>query len=61
MMTDTQPKKKSKALAKIKEAWDENPVGIVIIAAGLLTASAKFIDSVASYQSKRAYASRTRR
>lgn len=52
--------KKTKAFDKIKEAWDQNPMGVAIVAAAVFTAAAKFIDSVGSYQSKRAYAEEAR-
>lgn len=52
----TTPFKKPKAIDKIKQAWNENPIGVAIVAAGLLTAAAKFVDAVGGYQSKRAYA-----
>lgn len=48
--------KKPKAIDKIKQAWNENPIGVAIVAAGVMTAAAKLIDSIGSYQSKRAYA-----
>jgi hypothetical protein len=45
----------STAKQKIKEAWNENPLGVAIIVTGLLGATAKLIDAVGSIQSKRAY------
>jgi hypothetical protein len=53
--------RKPKALDKIKEAWDENPLGVAIVAAGLLTAAGKLIDSISGIQSRRAYARQGRR
>jgi hypothetical protein len=50
--------KNPKALDKIKDAWNENPMGVAIVAAGVLTATAKFIDSISGIQSKRAYSRR---
>lgn len=52
--------KKTKAFDKIKEAWDQNPMGVAIVVAAVFTAAAKLIDSVGSYQSKRAYAEEAR-
>lgn len=46
---------------KIKQAWDENPIQVMLVAAGLLTGVAKFIDAISGIQSKRAYARRSRR
>lgn len=54
-----QPKLQSgwrRGLAKIEKAWEENPMGVAIVAAAVMTAGAKLIDSIGSYQSKRAYA-----
>lgn len=45
----------SNAKEKIKEAWNENPIGVAIVVAGLFTATARLIDAVAGIQSKRAY------
>ena len=45
----------SGAAQKIKEAWNENPIGVAIVVAGLFTATAKLVDAVAGIQSKRAY------
>ena len=50
--------KKPKAWDKIKEAWDENPMLVAVIATGAVTAFSKLIDAVAGIQSKRAYAKR---
>jgi hypothetical protein len=41
---------------KIKQAWNENPIGVAIVAGGVLTAVSKTIDAIAGFQSKRAYA-----
>lgn len=51
----TPKSKKSKAMEKLKEAWNENPIGTCIVAAAVMTAAAKLIDSIGSYQSKKAY------
>lgn len=48
-------KKRNKGLEKLKEAWNENPIGVCIVAAAVMTAAGKLIDSIGSYQSKRAY------
>jgi hypothetical protein len=41
---------------KLKEAWNENPIGVAIVAGAVLTATSKLIDAVSGIQSKRAYA-----
>jgi hypothetical protein len=43
-------------LAKVEAMWAENPMGVAIVAAGVMTAGAKLIDSIGSYKSKKAYA-----
>ena len=50
--------KKPKAWGKIKEAWDENPMLVVVIGTGAVTALGKLIDAAAGIQSRRAYAKR---
>lgn len=50
--------KKPKAWDKIKEAWDENPMLVIVIGTGAVTALGKLIDAAAGIQSKRAYAKR---
>lgn len=50
--------KKPKAWDKIKEAWDENPMLVVVIGTGAVTALGKLIDAAAGIQSRRAYAKR---
>lgn len=45
-----------RGLAKVEKAWGENPMGVAIVGAAVMTAAAKLIDSIGSYQSKRAYA-----
>lgn len=50
--------KKPKAWGKIKEAWDENPMLVVVIFTGAAHATAKVIDAVSGISSKRAYAKR---
>jgi inosine-uridine nucleoside N-ribohydrolase len=54
------PPQKPKAIDKLKQAWNENPIGVAIVAAGVMTATAKLLDSIGSYQSKRAYAEEAR-
>lgn len=50
-----------RGLKKLERVWEENPMGVAIVAAGVMTAAAKLIDSIGSYQSKRAYAEEARR
>jgi hypothetical protein len=50
--------KKPNAWGKIKQAWDENPMLVVVIGTGAVTALGKLIDAAAGVQSKRAYAKR---
>jgi hypothetical protein len=52
------PPQKPKAMDKIKQAWNENPVGVAVVVGGLITAAAKFIDAVGGYRSKKAYSRR---
>lgn len=47
---------KPKAADKIREAWNENPMGVAIVVAGVFTALAKLIDSVSGVRSRNAYA-----
>lgn len=56
----TGPYYKPTAMDKIKQAWNENPIGVAIVATGVCTALAKLIDSVSGIQSRRAYARRGR-
>lgn len=44
------------AQEKLKQAWNENPLGVAIVVATVLTAAGKLIDSVSSIQGRRAYA-----
>jgi hypothetical protein len=61
-MTENETKKNpiskgiNEAVGRLKEAWDENPIGVLLAGAAFFTGAAKFIDSFGSYQSKRAYA-----
>lgn len=57
---NTKPKKFNRGIEKLKEAWNENPIGVCLVAAAVMTAAGKLIDSVSSYQSKRAYAEEAR-
>lgn len=50
--------KKPKAWAKIKEAWDDNPILVVGVGTAAVGALAKLIEAAGSIQSKRAYAKR---
>lgn len=45
---------------KIKQAWNENPLGVAIVVGGLLTATARLIEAISGVQSKRAYAKKRR-
>lgn len=54
------PKKLNRGLEKLKEAWNENPIGVCVVAAAVMTAAGKLIDSIGSYQSKKAYAEEAR-
>lgn len=45
-----------RGLKKVEAMWEQNPMGVAIVAAGVMTAGAKLIDSIGSYQSKKAYA-----
>lgn len=46
---------------KLKQAWNDNPIQVAIVASGAIAACAKLIDSIAGIQSKRAYAKRGKR
>jgi hypothetical protein len=50
--------KKPKAWDKIKEAWDNDPMLVVVVTTGAVAALGKLIDAAAGVQSKRAYAKR---
>jgi hypothetical protein len=41
---------------KLKQQWDENPLGCIVVGALAVTATAKLIDTVSQAQSRRAYA-----
>ncbi|AWN06137.1 hypothetical protein SEA_SENDITCS_34 [Streptomyces phage SendItCS] len=48
--------KRSKAMAKLKEAWEENPLAVIAVVGAALAGAGKFIDAVGGLQSRRAYA-----
>jgi hypothetical protein len=41
---------------KLKDEWDRNPVGVVVVGTLALTAIAKTIDALSAAQGRRAYA-----
>lgn len=41
---------------KLKQQWNENPVGVIAVGAMAATAAAKVIDSLSAAQGRRAYA-----
>ncbi|AXQ61277.1 hypothetical protein SEA_LIBERTYBELL_36 [Streptomyces phage LibertyBell] len=45
---------------KFKAAWNENPLLVIAVSAGAMTAAAKLIDAVSGVQSRRAYSRRRR-
>ena len=49
---------KLKIPTNLKQAWDENPIATIGVAAMAATAAAKLIDSISGVQSRRAYAKR---
>jgi hypothetical protein len=49
---------KPRAWAKIKKAWDDDPMVVILITNGAIIAISKLIDAAAGVQSKRAYAKR---
>jgi|1185.fasta_scaffold00931_6 hypothetical protein len=46
----------NKALDKIKDAWNENPLAVIAVGALAVTATAKLIDAGSAAQGRRAYA-----
>lgn len=40
---------------KLKEAWNENPMAVIGVAAAAATAGAKLLDSVSATRSRKAY------
>jgi hypothetical protein len=53
--------KKSTAMDKLKEAWNENPLMVIAVVGAALGAAGKFIDASGSIVSKWAYAQRIKR
>ena len=45
----------NKAMTKIKQAWEENPLAVIAVGAVAVTAAAKLIDSCASANNSRAW------
>ena len=41
---------------KLKKQWDENPLGVIAVAAIAATAAARLIDAMSAAQGRRAYA-----
>jgi hypothetical protein len=48
-------KSMDKAKAKIRQAWEENPLLVIGVAAGAATAAAKVLDSVTSANNARTW------
>lgn len=58
------PKKRFRdqpAIRKLEEAWNENPLLVIGVAAGFMMAASKLIDSVSGIRSRQAYARRMNR
>jgi len=53
--------KKSKAIDKLKEAWNENPLMVMAVVGAALAGAGKFIDASGSIVSKWAYARRIKK
>ena len=49
------------AYDKIKQAFDENPLAVVVTSGLVITAVAKLIEAVGSWKSKKAYAKQINR
>jgi hypothetical protein len=47
---------KPRAIDKLKEAWNENPLMVMAVVGAALAGAGKFIDALGSLQSRRAYA-----
>lgn len=45
-----------KALEKLKQQWDENPLVVIGVISGAVVATAKLVDAVSAAQGRRAYA-----
>jgi hypothetical protein len=52
---------KPKAMDKLKEAWNENPLMVIAVVGAALAGAGKFIDASGSVVSKWAYARRIKR
>lgn len=48
--------KNNKGVKKLQEIWDENPLLVIGVGIGVLTATAKIVDAVSAAKSRRAYA-----
>jgi hypothetical protein len=55
------PSHKNKALTKLKEAWNENPIMVIGVIGAALAGAGKFIDASGSIVSKWAYARRIKK
>lgn len=55
------PSHKNKALTKLKEAWNENPLMVIGVIGAALAGAGKFIDATGSLASKWAYARRIKK
>ena len=53
--------RKPKAMDKLKEAWNENPLMVIAIVGAALAGAGKFIDASGSLVSKWAYARRIKK
>lgn len=42
--------------AKLKQAWNDNPLAVIAVGTGAAIAAAKVLDTLSSMQSRRAYA-----
>lgn len=51
----------STAVRKLEEAWNENPLLVIGVAAGFMMAASRLIDSVSGIRSRAAYAKRMNR
>lgn len=41
---------------KLKKQWNENPLGVIVVAAFAASAAAKLIDAMSAAEGRRAYA-----
>jgi hypothetical protein len=44
-----------KAADRIKQAWEENPLAVIVVASGAVLATAKLIDSVTAAQNAKSW------